>query len=330
MARASVIWGAVLVAAGAALGGSAVHAGAQDAAARHVAAARAAAGSDHGALFTGLCTEPAPPSGRGGRGRAGGPPPGPPDRATWHADPFKAFDNLYFLGMRDVSAWAVTTSEGIIVIDALYDYSVEDEIINGLRTLGFDPATIKYVVVSHGHGDHSAGALALQDRFGARVVMSAADWDLLDRSTGRAPRPRRDLVMADGGTLTLGDTTLTFHLTPGHTPGTLSTLIPVRDGARTHMAAAWGGTAFNFPRARETFETYAGSARRFRDAVTRAGADVLISNHSRYDDAFEKYRRLTTRAPGGPHPFVVGPETVQRYLTVAEECAGAAIAWLEN
>ena len=67
----------------------------------------------------------------------------------------------------------MTTSDGIIIVDAIYDYSVEDEIVNGLRKLGLDPTKIKYVVVSHGHSDHAGGARYLQDHFGAHVILSA-------------------------------------------------------------------------------------------------------------------------------------------------------------
>ena len=99
----------------------------------------------------------------------------------------KVFDNLYFLGQTEFSAWAVTTSAGIILIDTIFDYSVEDEVVGGLKKLGLDPATIKYAIVSHGHGDHSGGAKYLQDHFRTRIILSAADWDLLDA----APAPSR-------------------------------------------------------------------------------------------------------------------------------------------
>ncbi len=115
------------------------------------------------------------------------------------------FDNLYFVGQTEYSAWAVTTSAGIILVDTIYDYSVEDEVVGGLRKLGLDPATIKYAIVSHGHGDHSGGAKYLQDHFGTRIILSADDWDLLDRSNGT--KPKRDMVATDGQKLTLGDTT---------------------------------------------------------------------------------------------------------------------------
>jgi metallo-beta-lactamase class B len=226
------------------------------------------------------------------------------------------FDNLYFLGQTAYTAWAVMTSAGIIVIDPLFDYSVEEEVVNGLTTLGFDPKNIKYVLVSHAHSDHVAGATLLQERFGARVVMSADDWDLLSTDPGRWAKPKRDLVAPDGYKLTLGDTTLVLHVTPGHTLGTISTLIPVKDGPRTHVAALWGGTGFNWrsgsPRyiqpdrpATFWYSHYTNSARRFREIAATAGADVLLSNHPQYDGSGTKLPATAQRQSGRPHPYVI-------------------------
>jgi metallo-beta-lactamase class B len=292
----------------------------------HVAAAKAAVGADHQVLFTSLCS--AVPTGPGtrpagaARGAAPTTPPAPPARERWHAEPVKVFDNLYFLGMTEFSAWAVNTSEGIIIIDALYDYSVDDEIAEGLKKVGLDPAKIKYVIISHGHSDHSGGAKFLQDSYKARVLLSAADWDLLDR--GRGTRPARDMVATDGQKLTLGDTTITMYITPGHTPGTLSYLIPVKDNGTPHLVAEWGGTAFNFPRTVENFRAYTASAVRFGEIATKAGADVLISNHSEYDGSKTKIPALKLRKPGDPNPYVVGKDSVARYMKIAEECSRAA------
>src|SRR5436309_3368868 len=253
----------------------------------HVAAAKVAAGREHTTVFNNLCTGPAPAVAAPQAQQAAVPAQDPP-RSQWHAEPAKVFDNLYYLGQTEYTAWAVKTSNGIIVGDPLFEYSVEDEVVNGLTALGLDPMNIKYVLVSHGHRDHVGGARLLQDRFGARVIMSAADWDLIGRNTAVWPNPKRDMVATDGQRLTLGDTTLTLHLTPGHTPGTISTLIPVKDQGRAHIAAEWGGTGFNFtvtPDKPRTFwfEAYTKSAEHFRDAVTKAGADVLIANHPNQD-----------------------------------------------
>jgi metallo-beta-lactamase class B len=290
----------------------------------HVAAAREAAGKEHVALFETVCmpaSEPRPPA-------------EPPTKSIWYREPVKVFDNLYFVGQAEHSAWAVTTSQGIIIVDAIWDYSIEDEIVGGLKKLGFDPATIKYVIVSHGHIDHAGGAKYLQDRFGARIILAEEDWDGMSRNTQPWPKPKRDMVALDGQKLTLGETTLTMYKTPGHTLGTLSTLIPVKDQGKPHLAVEVGGTAFNWLRGGSEyrgkpnsfwFETYSNSARRLRDIVEKAGADVLLSNHTIYDGSKVKLPALLKRKPGDPHPYVVGTESAKRYLTVADECAQAGL-----
>jgi len=299
----------------------------------HIAAARKAAGSDYLPVFNDLCGSLTPPTATAAaRGPApAAPSTSPPPRSQWHVDPVRVFDNLYYLGQSEYTAWAVTTSAGIIVIDPLFEYSVEDEVVNGLTTLGLDPRQIKYVLVSHGHRDHVGGAKLLQDRFGAHVIMSAPDWDLVLGSKQAYPTPTRDMVATDGQQLTLGDTSLTMYFTPGHTPGTISTLIPVKDHGQPHLAAQWGGTGFNFTITADHakpywFETYAHSASHFADAVATSGADVHIANHPSQDSAAAKLAALAGRKPGDPHPFVVGNATILRYLTMVRECAEAGLA----
>jgi metallo-beta-lactamase class B len=190
------------------------------------------------------------------------------------------------------------------------------------------------VIVSHGHSDHAGGAKLLQDR-GAHVIMSAADWDLVEHDRGNWPKPKRDMVATDGQKLTLGDTTLTLYITPGHTLGTISTIIPVRDNGKPHVVAEWGGTAFNWLQNRASyitperpdafwFDNYIKSAERFRDIAAKAGADVLIANHTKFDGSDKKLPALQKHKSGDPNPFVIGKESVQRYLTVADECAKAS------
>ena len=302
----------------------------------HVAAAKTLAGTYPTALIN-LCTPEqasrATPPARRGQGPAAQQADAPPDRSRWAREPMKIFDNLYYVGERDYSAWAIVTSAGIIIIDPVYDYSVEEQVVGGLKKLGLDPAQIKNVVVSHAHRDHAGGAWYLQERFGARVMMTAADWDLLARNTQKWPKPKRDVVVNDGQQLTLGDTTLTFIHTSGHTPGTMSTIFPVKDNGRPHVAALWGGTGFNFTitpdrPAAHWFDAYIASARKFRDAAAKARADVFLSNHPNWDTSTTKMPALAKRGPKDPHPYVIGPQAVQSYLTVAEHCARAGKARL--
>src|SRR5947207_11957462 len=108
--------------------------------------------------------------------------------------------------------------------------------------MGEDPAQIKYVVLSHTHGDRYFGAKYLQETYKARVILSEADWTAMYKSNEPVElRPKKDMVATDGMKLTLGDTTLTLYLTPGHTPGTVSVLVPLKDGNERHVEAVWGG-----------------------------------------------------------------------------------------
>jgi metallo-beta-lactamase class B len=240
-------------------------------------------------------------------------------------EPARVFDNLYFVGIRHVASWAVVTSGGIIVIDALDNGKEASSVIEGgLRKLGLDPEQIKYVIVTHGHGDHYGGAKYLAQKRHARVLMSALDYELAKAPPDQPifdPPPVRDRIVSDGQKLTLGAETLTLYLTPGHTLGTVSILIPVRDHGQPHVVALWGGAGFNFPHSAERYEMYAQSALRFSQLALAAGADVPLSNHPDQDSAVIKMEKLKQRRPDEANPFVMGADAVRRFLTTYAECA---------
>jgi metallo-beta-lactamase class B len=259
-----------------------------------------------------------------------------PARDTWYADPAKVFDNLYFVGGKLHSSWALTTKEGIILIDTIYPYNSEELIIGGMRKLGLDPKNIKYVLISHAHTDHIGGAEMLQVRYGARVVMGGPDWDLVEKYPNRykTMAPKRDIVATDGMKITLGDAAVTIWLTPGHTPGTLSYTFTVLDRGRVVNVAYSGGTAFNFVNNTpdpgiKNFQTYIDSQKHIAAKANFTGATVLLSNHSEFDNAFNKNKMLAGRG-NGPHPYDLGADWVQRYFQVMQGCARAAQLRLEQ
>ena len=259
-----------------------------------------------------------------------------PARDTWYAEPAKVFDNLYFVGGKLHSSWALTTKEGIILIDTIYPYNSEELIIGGMRKLGLDPKNIKYVLISHAHTDHIGGAEMLQVRYGARVVMGGPDWDLVEKYPNRykTMAPKRDIVATDGMKITLGDRAVTIWLTPGHTPGTLSYTFTVLDRSRVVNVAYSGGTAFNFVNNTpdpgiKNFQTYIDSQKHIAAKAAFTGATVLLSNHSEFDNAFNKNRMLAGRG-NGPHPYELGADWVQRYFQVMQDCARAAQLRLEQ
>jgi metallo-beta-lactamase class B len=291
-----------------------------------VVEAKRAAGLDHAGTFRRICVAPDNMNG------APRPPPaaGPravPDRATWYAKPYRVFDDLYFVGTRIHSAWALTTTDGIVVIDTLFDYAIEPEIVEGLTALGLNPGDIKYVLISHAHGDHDQGAALLQRSFGAKVVMGEADWEAtLQRPVSAAGGvPKRDIAVGSEGTkITLGGTTIDVIATPGHTRGTLSYIFRVHDGGRPLTVAYAGGTAFNFPREAANFAIYRDSQRKMIEAARAAGATVLMTNHTEFDRAYDRARiAQLPRAAGERHPYETDEATVQRYFEMGALCAEA-------
>ena len=248
-----------------------------------------------------------------------------PNRASTYLEPKKAFDDLYWMGTASRSSWALTTSDGIILYDTQGVYDAEDVIVGGLKKLGLDPFTVKYVIISHGHENEVGGAKLMQERYGAHIVMGAGDWDMVDHSVNGFPKgkPKRDIVASDGMKITLGDRTVTIYLMPGHTPGTISGIFQVHDHGKLLTVAYSGGTEFNFVNDVPHFDTYLASARKFAAIAAAAGATVILGNQSQFDGAAVKLRMLADRRPEEAHPLEVGAAAVARYFKIEDECAQA-------
>lgn len=225
-------------------------------------------------------------------------------------EPFQVFDNLYYVGPGYVSVWLLETPDGLILFDAAEEPYVE-HILSGIRSFGFDPADIEYILISHGHLDHFGGVAYIQDVSGARVGAMAEDWDLIEiaatlpgRNDGPSPRvPERDMVLKQNQTIVLGGTTVTIHQTPGHTPGVTSAEFYVYDNGTPHRAAFVGGSGAR----NDAFEDAVYTSRLF----AAMEIDVAVLNHSWLGVStfpnggiFERAEGLATRQPGEPHPFV--------------------------
>ncbi len=287
----------------------------------YLSAAKASAGTEWAGTFLRLCIPPpAGPANRPAGNQA------IPARETWYAEPAKVADNFYFIGTRIHSAWALVGSQGIIVIEALFDYAAKDEILDGLKKLGLDPNKVKYVILSHAHGDHDGGARMLQDTIpGVHLVYGAEDWDAIGNAqTHMGGKPKRDVTGDDGMTISAGDASLRIVTMPGHTPGTLSYLFEVRDHGKPMRIAYVGGTAIPFNNSSEFYDRYIASARKMAKAAADYGATVLISNHTEFDNAYFKAHAADDRKDGGANPFDVGTDGVARYFAVVDACATAA------
>jgi metallo-beta-lactamase class B len=320
---------------------------------QHVASAKAAISPKTGnpepwhvftSAFNQMCAEPKPGARPQPVGKDVPLEPGeaaklvPTPREKWYASAAKVFDNLYYIGTKTESTWALATSAGIILINTNFDW-VTPQLLDELRTFNLDPANIKYAVIVRSHSDQSWGINALKKIVpSARVIMSESDWDFLANDNSPAKvKPTKDLVAKDGQKLTLGDTTVTIYLTPGASAGNLSLIFPVKDGAQRHLAGMIGGTTMNlvqggvqvFPDTQTMINTYIASAKRFKELQDKAGVDTIISIHAALDNMFEKIDALRSRKPGDAHPFV-GKDDVDRFSAIVIECGEAKLAWANN
>jgi metallo-beta-lactamase class B len=255
-------------------------------------------------------------------------------------EPTKLFDNLYAFGRSGTVVYAITTSAGIILIDSGYANEVESVLIAQMKMVGLDPAQVKTIILTHGHGDHFGGAAYFQDHYGTRIVESAADWDLMEHppqppaglaAKGPPPAPvtppRKDIVAEGGKPLGLGDEKVTPVMVPGHTPGSMALIFQVKDGGKTHIAGLYGGTVLltGFLKD-EQLQQYLKSLEHYKEIARKMKVDVEIQNHPLYDGMPEKLAALKDRKPGSPNPFVVGPGSYAKFLDVQSECMQAALA----
>jgi metallo-beta-lactamase class B len=235
---------------------------------------------------------------------------------------FKVFDNLYYVGVGYVGAWLITTTQGLILIDTL-EGAYTDHPIEGIRALGFDPSNIKYVILTHYHLDHTAGAARIQDLTGARLAMGAADWDALVRAPNpnNERLPRRDIAVKDGDTITVGSTTLTLRVLGGHTPGTLGVDFTVYDAGRPYRAFMLGGAAPG--PGRQAAEQFVASVNRIEQM--QDGVQVRVVTHAWMDPEFwERTDRLASRKSGDPHPFVA-PEVFRAWIAELKATAATRL-----
>ena len=160
--------------------------------------------------------------------------------------PFRIAGNLYYVGSKDLASYLVATPKGLILINANLQSS-PPQIEKSVRALGFHFRDVKILLISHAHYDHCAGAAEILKHTGAKYEVMAQDVAVVESGGGddfqygsdksmHFPPAHVDRVLHDGDTVSLGGTTLTAHLTPGHTKGTTTwTLDEPFEGRAMHV-----------------------------------------------------------------------------------------------
>lgn len=236
--------------------------------------------------------------------------------------PLEVFDGVYSIGDDANNIWALTTEDGIILIDAL---TTEEDaygfVVGNMMRLGLDPMEITMILVSHAHRDHTGGVAYMKELTGARIGMSQVDWELALASDEMPPKSEEDFYITDGMQITLGERTLTALVTPGHTPGTVSLMIPVTWNGEEHMASYAGGQGT--PRSIPEIVQWRTSMDHIQTYNNLLGADVIMSNHTIGDDGLTKIADMA--ANPGTNPYIVGREAVIGYYESWRNCLSADI-----
>lgn len=250
--------------------------------------------------------------------------------------PTKIFDNVYAIGNTGTTVYVIQTSAGLLMIDSLGANFLETQLLPGFSALGLNPADVKIIALGHGHADHFGNALYFQEKYGTKVYLSAADWNLIaNPPPGRNGQPtpppqgapKHDQVVVEGQPIVLGDFRMTPVAIPGHTPGSTGYIFPVKDNGRTRMAALYGGTILTpGPISDEGLATYVKSAEHFRDETKKAGAEVVLQNHPLMLPMQAWTEKLQNGKKGDPNPFVVGKAAYQKFVDVLLACSEVNVA----
>jgi metallo-beta-lactamase class B len=137
----------------------------------------------------------------------------------------------------------------------------------------------------------------------------------------------RDLVLAEGQPITLGGTTITPIAIPGHTPGSMAFIFPVKEGNRTYVAGLFGGTILTADRITTPgLKQYVQSIEHYLDIAKRQKVDVELQNHPLFDGMSDKLVRLRSRKAGEPNPFLVATDRYAQFWTIISQCIQAEIA----
>lgn len=162
---------------------------------------------------------------------------------TREYQPFRIVGNLYYVGTYDLASYLITTPSGHILINTGLASSAA-VIKKNVEALGFKFSDIKILLTNQAHFDHVGAMAAIREMIGARFMADAADEPVI-RSGGRTDyalggefssfKPVRiDRLLHDKDVVSLGDTKLLVLHHPGHTKGSCSFLVDVKDGSKTY------------------------------------------------------------------------------------------------
>jgi metallo-beta-lactamase class B len=242
-------------------------------------------------------------------------------------DPFpahKIMDNFYYVGTKELASFLITTPEGLILMNSDYESSVP-LIKANVEKLGFKFSDIKILIAGHAHPDHVEGDAIVKSMTGAQVVVGR-----LDEAATRNFKPGGkehpiDRLVDEGDKVTLGGTTLTAHVMPGHTKGCLAWTLDLKEDGKTYHALVECSLNGQFL---QSLDQYPGIIEDFRATYKKARtlpAELWVSSHASFYGLADKYAKFEKRGSGDPNPFV-DPQGYLAHVEQFEKSFEAALA----
>jgi metallo-beta-lactamase class B len=212
--------------------------------------------------------------------------------------PYHVAGNIYYVGTKGIGVYLINTPKGAILLDSATEKGA-DVIAANIKALGFKLSDVKYLIETHAHYDHVGGTAKLKKATGALLIASAGDRRALE--TGRhdgenssgigtfAP-VKVDRIIGDGGKISLGGTTLTAHMTPGHSRGCTSWTMTINDLGKPRKVLFFGSTtvAGNILVGNKIYPGIVNDYRRSFAMLKAMKADIFLTNHPEFADLDEK------------------------------------------
>jgi metallo-beta-lactamase class B len=248
--------------------------------------------------------------------------------AGWN-DPFPAhhvMDNVYFVGTKELASFLITTPQGHILMNSNYESSVP-LIRASVEKLGFKFSDIKILISGHAHPDHAEGDALVKEWTGAQVVVGRLEVPEVQKFRPGGKEHPIDRLVDDGDTVSLGGTTLTAHLMPGHTKGCLAWSMDLKEDGKTYhtlVECSLNGQFLQYVGNKD----YPGIVEDMRATYKKARelpVEVFLSSHASFYRLAEKYPKLEARRPGDPNPFV-DPVGYKAHVDEYEKSFEAALA----
>ena len=240
--------------------------------------------------------------------------------------PHRVMDNVYFVGTVQLSSFLITTPEGHILVSSNYETTVP-VIRAAVEKLGFRFQDIKILISGHAHPDHVEGDALVKELTGAQVVVGRLEVPEVKKVRPKGQEHPMDRIIDDGDKVTLGGTTLTAHVMPGHTQGCLAWTMDLKEDGKTYRALIECSLNGQFLKYVGNTD-YPGIAEDMRATYKKARAlpvEVFLSSHTIFYGLDEKYAKLKARRDGDPNPFV-DPQGYQAHVDEFEKIFESTLA----